>query len=236
MHKETTFDTEVKAKQAIKIYNKLSLRFYDVYVHSFVAPVVFKCQTSNIIDLYDRNISKNHMEAGVGTGYLLSRCNILEEISTLTIVDMNKACLDYSRKRLYKNNPKVVLANLLNQYQISDQLFDSIGLNYVLHCIPGDFSSKQMVFTHLKQHLSNKGVLFGSTVLSKGINQSWAARRLVKIYNLAGVFNNLHDDLSGLTQALRNNFSNVEIDLIGNIAVFRASDGELNVSNRILGN
>ena len=52
-------------------------------------------------------------------------------------------------------------------------------------------------------------------------------RKLVKCYNSAGVFNNLHDDLNGLNQALQRNFANVEIHFIGYIAVFRASDGEL---------
>ena len=227
MREEIILNTETKAKQAIKIYNKLSLKFYDAYVHGFVAPAIFKCPTSNIIKLYDRNITKNHLEAGVGTGYLLSKCNVLEKISTLAIVDMNKACLEYSRKRLHEYNPEVAIANLLNPFQVSGQMFDSIGINYVLHCIPGDFTSKGIAFTHLKQHLSNEGVLFGSTVLSTGANQSWLARKLVKFYNRAGVFNNLHDDLNGLNQSLHRNFANVEIHLIGSIAVFRASDGEL---------
>ena len=220
-------DAEKKAQQSIRIYNRLSLYFYDIYVHGFVAPSIFKCKTANILDLYRQNTSSQHLEAGVGTAYLLMKSRVLDKIHNLAILDMNKDCLAFSRQKLKEVNPQLFQVNLLESFAGHDMYYDSIAINYVLHCIPGNFTEKAVVFSNLKAHMSSKGILFGSTVLFPDPATSRFAHRLVSIYNQSGVFNNRQDDEAGLLQALRANFSQVECRQIGDIAIFRASDRAL---------
>ena len=39
--------------------------------------------------------------------------------------------------------------NVLEPIFLEGERFDSIGLNYLLHCIPGIIESKSVVFDHL---------------------------------------------------------------------------------------
>ena len=55
---------------------------------------------------------------------------------------------------------------------------------------------------------------------SIGLNA--AARSLLRLYNAKGVFNNLDDDLAGLSEGLKARFGQVEIETIGCVALFRA--------------
>ena len=72
--------------------------------------------------------------------------------------------------------------------------------------------------------LVNDGVsgLFGATILGRGIEPNAAARSLLRLYNAKGVFNNLDDDLAGLSEGLKARFGQVEIETIGCVALFRA--------------
>ena len=74
----------------------------------------------------------------------------------------------------------------------ADQKFRSVSLMYLLHCMPGPPSRKATIFAHLKMHLAEDGVLFGATVLGKGVEHNWAGRFLMLIYK-KGVFGNLDD-------------------------------------------
>jgi hypothetical protein len=69
-------------------------------------------------------------------------------------------------------------------------------------------------------------------VMAKGTvpeQRSWdavlicaAARSLLRLYNAKGVFNNLDDDLAGLSDGLKARFGQVEIETFGCVALFRA--------------
>ena len=48
--------------------------------------------------------------------------------------------------------------------------------------------------------MSKGAVLFGATILGRGIEPNGAARSLLRLYNAKGVFNNLDDDLAALTR------------------------------------
>jgi hypothetical protein len=66
-------------------------------------------------------------------------------------------------------------------------------------------------------------VLYGATILGRGIAPNRAARALLDLYNAKGVFNNREDDLASLSDGLRQRFDRVEIAREGCVAMFRAA-------------
>jgi hypothetical protein len=69
----------------------------------------------------------------------------------------------------------------------------------------------------------NKGaVLFGATILGRGIEPNGVARSLLRFYNAKGVFNNVDDDFEALSDGLKRRFDVVEIETKGCVALFRA--------------
>ena len=102
---------------------------------------------------------------------------------------------------------------------------ESIGLTYVLHCLPGRMAEKLKAIDHLRPVMNKGTVLFGATILGRFIEPNAAARSLLRLYNAKGVFNNLDDDLAGLGEELKARFGQVEIEKLGCVALFRARCG-----------
>jgi len=97
----------------------------------------------------------------------------------------------------------------------------------VLHCLPGSFPDKEKVIAHLKGTLAPEGVLFGTTILGRGVPLNYAARLVLRLYNALGSFHNNHDTGEGLKKALSRNFHHVTCTVIGAVALFAASDKDL---------
>ena len=127
-----------------------------------------------------------------------------------------------SARRLSRYQPLLCEANLLAPIAVELEPADSIGLTYVLHCLPGRMAEKLMAIDHLQPVMSKGTVLFGATILGRFIEPNAAARSLLRLYNAKGVFNNLDDDLPGLTNGLKARFGKVEIETIGCVTLFRA--------------
>jgi hypothetical protein len=99
----------------------------------------------------------------------------------------------------------------------------SVGLTYVLHCLPGRMREKLVAIDHLRPLLGKGAVLFGATILGRGIAPNRAARALLDLYNAKGVFNNREDDLDSLREGLRQRFDEVDVEREGCVALFRAA-------------
>jgi hypothetical protein len=138
----------------------------------------------------------------------------------LALLDVNPHCLQHTRTRLAHHAPEVYQANALAPLDLACGGFESIGINYVLHCMPGTMAEKRVVFANLKPLLRPGGTLFGSTVLRQGVACDVRARAVMRFYNARGVFRNLDDSLTGLQQALQENFRHVRIDVFGCVAQF----------------
>ncbi|HUU24831.1 MAG TPA: class I SAM-dependent methyltransferase [Methyloceanibacter sp.] len=211
--------------RAHAVYTPTALRFYDVVVHGLSNRIAWRCPTSRVVSLYEDNLSANHLEAGVGTGLFLDRAG--KGFDRLVLADINEHCLDRSARRLARFRPQRVHANLLEPLPSdlvpSDLLpFDSVGLTYVLHCLPGRMEEKLVAVDHLKPLMGEGAVLFGATILGRGITPNPAARALLDLYNAKGVFNNRGDDLEALKTGLEQRFAVVEIEQRGLVALFRA--------------
>ncbi|HUU66060.1 MAG TPA: class I SAM-dependent methyltransferase [Methyloceanibacter sp.] len=212
-------DPEAIAR-AHAVYTPFALAFYDVVVHGLSNRFAWRCPTKRLLDLYAANLSPNHLEAGAGTGLFLDRAGV--DFDRLVLLDINEHCLKRAGRRLARFELTLRQANLLAPLEPTEP-FDSIGLTYVLHCLPGAMSEKLAVLDHLRPAMAEGAVLFGATILGRGVRVNGPARALLDIYNAKGVFDNREDDLETLTDGLRRRFATVDIDRQGCVALFRAS-------------
>ena len=203
-------------------YTPRSLWVYDALVLGLSNRFIWHCPTPRLLKHYDRYVSNNHLDVGVATGFFLDRCRFPSGRPRLALLDLNKTCLATASRRIARYQPRCIHANVLAPLNFDGPPFDSIGLCYLLHCLPGDMAAKAVVFDHLRAWLEPGGTLFGATILGKGIAHNAVGRALMALYNQKGIFGNRDDDLSGLEAALRARFAGVEIEMIGRVAVFAA--------------
>jgi SAM-dependent methyltransferase len=201
------------------VFNERMLRYYD-WLLEFTCNRIWRCPIGRTLELYQRHLSTNHLEVGVGTGYFLDRSQFPRSEPRLALLDLSPDCLRRTAGRLSRYAPEVYRANALEPIALDMQPFDSIAMNYVLHCMPGAITEKAIAFANLKPLLNPSGVLFGSTVLRHGVRCDRGARTFMRLYNSRRVFCNLQDSLDDLRQALRTTFRDVEIEIIGCVAQF----------------
>ncbi len=217
---DTAFD-DVAVARAHAVYTPFMLSIYDVLVHGLSNRLAWRCPTERLLQLYRRNLSENHLEAGVGTGLFLDRAGV-GRLDRLVLLDLNRHCLDRAGRRLARFKPELHEVNLLVPIELGMAPFASIGLTYVLHCLPGTMSEKLVAVDHLRPFMQQGTVLFGATILGRGVTPNAPARLLLDLYNAKGVFNNREDDLASLADGLRQRFGHVEIETAGLVALFRA--------------
>jgi hypothetical protein len=204
------------------IYTRPVLAIYDLWVHGLSNPLVWRCPTRHLRRLYARHLSANHMDVGVGTGSLLDRAPFPSPAPRLALVDANEACLATAGRRLRRYRPERHRRNVLEPLGDVGPPFASIGLTYLLHCLPGDLSEKAVVFDHLNACLSADGVVFGATLMGRGVSSTRAARRLMAAYNARGIFTNADDDPRTLRAVLDARYREVDIEIVGSVALFAA--------------
>ncbi|HEX7477841.1 MAG TPA: class I SAM-dependent methyltransferase [Polyangiales bacterium] len=225
------FDREVW--RAVRPYNVGILSLYDVGVYGIWNPGIWQCPSESIKDFYRRHVRDVHLEAGCGTGHLPAHCipaaaqRGSHQPPMLTLLDYSPSSLKWSARRLRSYQPTLLHHNLFLPLPPVACPFESICLNYVLHCLPGGFEQKQVVIGNLKAVLAPDGILFGSTILGKASASSWRARRMLDLFNLIGSFHNLTDTEAGLRRALAAHFANVRCTVVGSVALFAASDQPL---------
>jgi len=208
----------VNAGQAA--FTKTTLAIYDWFVLGFTCHLVWRCSTEHTLALYRRHLSGNHLEVGVGTGFFLDRSRFPISRPRLALLDLNPNCLELTARRVSRYEPEIYQANVLAPIQMEVLPFDSVGVNYVLHCLPGALPEKGIVFAHLKTLLRPGGVLFGSTLLQGGVPRSALARASMRLYNARRVFCNERDDVDGLVRALEQHLKHVQVETIGCVAQF----------------
>lgn len=203
-----------------KIYTKQTLRLYDWLVLGISNRFIWQCPTKKLVAHYNKHLSANHLDIGVGTGYFLDHATFPNEQPRLALMDINKDCLATAQKRVARYQPEVYEQNILEPITQAIKPFDSIGLNYVFHCLPGNLDYKQRVFEYLKTVMNPGAVVFGSTVLQGHKKPNVVTRRLLKAYNQAGIFSNEEDTLEVLEKILADHFSEYGIEVIGQVALF----------------
>lgn len=216
-------EEQVLAGQAV--YTRQALGIYDFVVLGVSNRFIWKCPTRRLVEHYDRHASANHLDAGVGTGYFLDRCRFPTPQPRIALLDLNHNTLDYASRRIARYRPETYRRNILEPLRVDAPKFDSVGINYLLHCLPGSIAAKASAFDHLRALMNPSAVLFGATLLQGGVYRSRLAERLMEVYNRKGIFSNQDDDLEELTGELRKRFSDVSVEVLGCAALFSGRAG-----------
>ena len=203
-----------------RIYNPITLRLYDVVVLGLTNTWIWRCPTASMKQMYRDNMGARHLDIGPGTGYYLQDSTASE----IVLLDRNTSSLHASARRIEQSTPAVTVEQRTQSFfdPIEGQ-FDSIGANFLLHCIPG--SGKWERLAELANNLKPGGVLFGSTVVLDPQTASPVAQKLNAFYNRVGVFGNSEDSSAQLKAALQD-FAEVEVQRHGQVLVFIAKTAQ----------
>jgi ubiquinone/menaquinone biosynthesis C-methylase UbiE len=203
-------------------YTPLSLRFYNFFVLGLSNRFLWRCETRELLALYQRNVSANHLDVGVGTGLLLDQTQFPSEHPSITLMDMNPACLEAASQRIARHAPKLVQGDVLKPLPPVGP-FSSIGLCYLLHCLPGDIPAKAGALDNLKAVMVPSSRIFGATFVQGSAPRSAITQRFLDFYNFKGYMSNSHDTIEDLRVELEARFQDVRITMRGCAALFEAT-------------
>ena len=155
---------QVQSGQAV--YTKRVLKVYDLVVLGVSNRFIWKCPTPKQLRHYERHLSANHLDVGVGSGYFLDRCRFPSASPRVALLDLNSTALEFAAQRIARYRPESYRRNVLEPITLDAPGFDSVAVNYLLHCLPGSMASKAVIFDHLRPLMNARAMLFGATLLS----------------------------------------------------------------------
>src|SRR5580704_7555223 len=203
-----------------RFFNKWTLPVYDFVLYGVISRYAWGCSIERLDRHYRNYLSSNHLEVGVGTGFLLDRAIFESPHPRVALMDLSAECIETTTRKLARYAPETYIQNLLEPIQSKIAPFDSIAVNSVMHCVPGGFKEKGTAFLHLRTLMSEGGVLYGTTVLSHGVQKNWLARPFMWLMNCLGVFNNRRDNAQDLKSYLETHFQIIEFEVVGVAAFF----------------
>jgi ubiquinone/menaquinone biosynthesis C-methylase UbiE len=201
-------------------YTRRTLRIYDPMILGFFSRTAWRCPADRLVQHYDRHVTANHLDVGAGTGYFIDRCRFPEPDPRIGLLDLNTDCLDAAAARIARYRPERYVGNVLEPLALGAEPFDSVSMNYLLHCVPGTMAEKAVVFEHLARLVRPGGVLFGATLLHDGVERTWYARQIMRRNNRVGIFSNQHDSLEGLRRALDTHLVDPSVEVVGCVGIF----------------
>lgn len=208
-------------------YRTNRLNGYDLVTVKAANYLLWRCPPRRLVELYNQHVTDRHLDIGPGSGYYLDHCTFPSPNPEITLVDLNPDPLTFVQQRLTRYNPSTVRADLLDDLlDIPNAPFDSIALNYVLHCLPDTPEGRGDVFARIKPLLSPSppGVLFGSTVVTGGTQSTPLSQAFNTLYQRIGAFHNQHDTVDSLHEALDQHFSSHVLEVRGSVVLFTARD------------
>ena len=202
------------------IYTRRNLAFYDWWVLGLSNRFIWRCPSDRLLSLYKEHISDSHLEVGVGTGYFLER-SLPEGQPRVSLLDINRDCLEVASKRIEAFRPEIYQENVLEPLVLYGAGYDSMAINYLLHCLPGSLDTiAGQVIDHLDPYLRDRGTIFGSTILGADIKRPFAASLLMNHYNKKGIFSNTEDSLGAVMEALSARFKTFNVEVQGCVVLF----------------
>ena len=217
-----TIADKKRVEAGTALYSKFFLNYYDWLALGLSGRFIWKCPSYNMLEMYNKYVTDNHLDMGVGTGYFMDNCRFPSPAPRLALMDLNRNALDVAGRRLARYDPEIYQRNVLESFNLDAPGFDSVGMMNLLHCLPGDMDNKQIVFENVKAVMNPGGVLFGSTILYKDVDQTALAGLALKLINRIGYMTNLGDDTEALKRGLNRYFSSSEVWVIGCEALFWA--------------
>ncbi|CAG7631266.1 class I SAM-dependent methyltransferase [Rhodococcus opacus] len=206
-------------------YSRALLSVYDTVVLRWSNTLVWRCPSERLLAHYNSHLGGRHLDIGPGTGWYLQHANYPNPNPEVALLDLNPNTLQMTTARLADRGITAAAhtSSVLAPLPRNIGVFDSVAANFVLHCVPGTWTEKGQAFGHIAQVMADDGVFFGSTILATGVHHTLLSRALNSLYNgPIKLFHNRGDDLDGLHTALTTTFENVEITVVGAVAVFAA--------------
>ena len=148
-----------------KIYTPLTLKLYDWWVLGVSNRLAWGCPTKeHLLPHFLEHLGNNHLDIGVGTGFYLTH---VPESSLISLMDLNEASLNAASTRAGESKIKHKISHdVFEPYPAAlHGQFDSISMFYLLHCLPGNISTKSCVIRNAAQALTDDGTLYGATIL-----------------------------------------------------------------------
>ncbi|WP_370645927.1 methyltransferase [Brachybacterium sp. ACRRE] len=208
-------------RRSARFYSRPALLIYDLVVVGISNSLAWMCPSRRMLAQYRDLLGARHLDVGPGTAWFLKHTRSGSRVD-ITLMDLNPNSLETASARIASLHPKTITADVLEELPGSVAVYDSIGVNYLFHCLPGTWDDKGAALDHLAPHLDDDGVLFGSTILGSGVEHNALGRRLMRFYNRVGIFHNSDDDVAGLQRALEARFREVRVDVVGRVAMFSA--------------
>jgi SAM-dependent methyltransferase len=221
-------DRDDPAYEGQREYTPRFLRIYDPVILGFLAPVVWRCPATRLVEGYRRHLGHRHLDVGPGTGYFLERAGVPDAMQ-VTLLDPNVHVLDHASRRLQRLDITTIEADVCKPLPVHGP-FDSAALSGVLHCLPGPLLRKAEAVANVAAALAPEGVLFGASILGRSGQHTWLARRMLEVNNRRGTFDNLDDTEDGLREILAASFERVGLETVGSMAIFAAMNPRPNPS------
>ena len=204
------------------VYSPFTLALYDAWVLGISNRYAWRCPTKEVLlPFFRANAGLRHLDIGVGTGYYLANAQLPAD-TQITLLDLNPSSLEAARRRIDRPGTRTLQHDVMTPIP-GDELFDSISLFYLLHCLPGPLDAKAAIFGTLKHNLQPGGVLFGATILGDSAGHNGFGRKLMAVYNKKGIFGNRGDSEVGFEAHLREHFRDVTLKREGRVLLFRAA-------------
>ena len=221
-----------------RLYSNVALWFYDYLVHSVFMNYAWHCPTKSVgLPFFESHVGAEHMDVGVGTGYFpvaIRKSSNGQRDQTkpqwpkrLMLVDLNSNCTTMAATRVGAPDcTETLTADVLQPIPAVDKhkTFDSLSLMNVLHCLPGTSEFKAQVFGHLKPFLKEDGILFGTTILGRGVEHNRFGKLVMWLSNALGIFHNYEDNPDDFIRLLQKEFRKVEYVVVGRVLLFAATE------------
>ncbi|MFC3448681.1 class I SAM-dependent methyltransferase [Amycolatopsis speibonae] len=199
------------------------LAAYDLWVLGFVCSRVWRCPNTNMKRLYDRNVEARHLDLGPGTGFFLDKAKFPVADPSIVLLDLNEDALRRTGARLARYRPEAYRRDVFEPLDLGEARFGSVGLNFLLHCLPGSMEHKATVFDQVLPYVEPGGRIFGSTVLARGVEHGKLAPKALESLNGDGVMNNLEDSFEELDAQLAARFSRYRLWAQGSVGLFEVT-------------
>lgn len=209
-----------RQRQSPLEYSRALLHLYDGFVYGFSSPFLWRCPPPLLRAQYAACVGRDHLEIGVGTGYLLETARLTAR-PRVTLLDRNLPCLKKTAARLAALSPRTQEGDV---FDLPTDIgpFTSIGMNYVMHCLPGDLRAMASPVARIAGLLQPDGVYFGSTIVQGEAPRGVGTQLWMNLFNRLGVFCNSNDRIEDLDTILRSNFATVDLHLRGCVALWQA--------------
>ena len=175
-----------------------------------------------MLERYERHVGARHLDVGVGTGGFSTTAAGRSSRPQITLLDLNnelavggiRPAPPLRTQRLSRRTCWIQSTWAMTSSTRSGRTSSSIAF-------PADWSGRPRRSRRTSAPTwTSGGVLFGTTILGRGVAHNLLGRRLLRLYNRKRIFSNLEDDQQGLERGLASELTEVEIDVVGAVALF----------------